>query len=401
MIVKIKNPSVNNGVQTELSSDYSSGTTLYVESTTGFSANQYILIGEPNLEKTEIAKINSIVSATQLTITSLSFSHARGTPVYYILWDKYELQYKTTSSGNWNTYSGMPASLNYDALYTEYVDSSATSSYQWRYRYYSTEKDTYSDYSNTISAGGWSKNSVGYMIGKIRKTINDPESKTISDAEIIRYLNAAQQKVYSLYDRWWFLFVVGEPILTQSSVKKYNLPPDFGRMHTVLFNYVSGSTDITYNLKYLSMVEFDYVSADNTAENDDALKYYTIYPGDSNNESGYLYVYPTPDTNGLEIVPRYYKVIPDLDNYGDETVIPIPEMLENYAISRVLAIREEDSRATNYDKLFREQIELLKLMQRKQTGSMRYIWKYQGKDAEDRYFGKMPLNIDQIRENYF
>lgn len=379
--IQIKNPDASDNISTSLSEEYTSGTTLNVDSSTGFANGQYIIVGEPGLENTEVTSLTAAPpSNTTLTISSLKFSHHRGTPVYYCSWDKYSLEYRTVSTDPWAAYGSMPADLTYDALITTYRDAAATSTYSWRYRYYSTEKTIYTDYSDTIGSGGWPKNSVGYMVRQVRKIISDPDSKTVTDTEIIRFFNAAQDKIYSLYDRWWFLFTVGSRIATQASVNQYNLPSDFGRMHSLLFEYINGSTDTTYNLKYLPIIEFDYESGDNNAADDDKLQYYTIYPTQ-------FYVWPQPATAGLYMTPRYYKTISLLDSFADETEVPIPSMLEDYALAEIFKIRAEETKADYYDKIFREQIELLKLMQRKQVGQPRHLWKWQGRNAEDRLFG--------------
>jgi hypothetical protein len=384
--IQIRNPQPSTGIKTFVSQDYTSGTTLYVDSSVAFKNGNYILVGEFGLEKSEVIALSAAIpSNTSLTIGALKFSHTKGTPVYYINWDKCEIDYNDGTG--WATYGSMPISLTYDNKNTEYNDSAATTSYEWRYRYYSTENSVYSDYSPTITAAGWPKNSVGYMVREVRKIANDPEAKTISDTEIVRFFNAAQDKIYSLYDRWWFLLKMGSAIDTVASQKVYNLPSDFGRMGQLLFNYVSGSTDINYNLKYLPMVEFDYESSDNNASDDDNMKYFTIYPGDTTNETGYVYIWPTPETAGLHLTPRYYKTFTTLESYSDETECPIPAILVDYALAQVFKIRMEDTRADYYDKLFREQMELLRMLQRKQVGSPRYMWKYQGPDAESRYFG--------------
>jgi hypothetical protein len=225
------------------------------------------------------------------------------------------------------------------------------------------------------------------MVRQIRKVINDPESKTVNDTEITRFLNEAQDKIYTLFDRWWFLYKKGTVIDTVASQKIYNLPSDFGRMSRVTYRYVSGSTDTTYNLKYLPNVEFEYEYRDNTADDDDNVKHYSIYPGDSTNETGYLHIGPTPATAGLDMTPWYYKTMTSLDSYADETDVPIPSILEDYALSQIYQIRAEETNADRYDKIFREQIELLKMMQKKQVGSLRTLWRYQGPDAEERLYG--------------
>lgn len=407
MVIKIINPDVSENIQTFLSEDYTSGTTLTVDSSSGFANGNYIIVGEPGLEKTEVVNLStSPPTDTTLTIgSSLKFSHAKGTPVYYTRWDKYELVYRTSSSGSWTTYSSMPASLSFEALQTEYRDSAATTTYQWKYRYYSTEKSAYSGYSDTILATGWPRKSVGYMVREIRKIINDLEKKTVSDTEIIRFLNAAQDKIYALFDRWWFLLKEGTVINTEASTKKYSLPSDFGRMNRVLYRYQDDtsnpSTDIKYNLKYITQVEYDYEARDQTADDSDEVKYYTIYPPDSNSSTGYLMIWPTPETAGLDITPWYYKKFTDLDSYGDETEVPIPSILEDYALAQIYKIRKEEAKAEYYDSLFREQLGLLKLEQKKQTGALRQIWRYEGRRAKRRLYGTRNVYSDEEREKYW
>jgi len=400
-VISIKNPNISDNIQTSLSQDYTSGTTLNVDSSTSFVNKNYVLVGEPGLEKSEITYLTaSPGTATTLTVSALSYSHAKGTPITFLRWDKYELSYATSSTGAWTVYGSTTYNLRYDAISTEYRDTAATSTYQWKYRYYSTENSAYSDYSDTILASGWADNSVGYMVRQVRKTVNDPDSKTISDTEIIRYFNEAQGKVYTLYDRWWFLLKVGSNIDTVASQMTYGLPSDFGRMDKVKYRYISGSTDTNYNLKYLPDTEFDYESRDNNADNSDNIKNYTIQPGDSTNTAGYLEVWPRPETTGLHLTPRYYATMTKLDSYGDLTQVPIPSMLEDYALAQIFQIRKEERNADRYDRIFREQIELLKLMQKKQVGSLRTLWRYQGPNADDRLYGGDNISDDDREANW-
>lgn len=389
-----------------MSEEYTSGTTLYVDSSVSFADGNYIIVGEPGNETTEVTKLTaSPPTNTTMTVTALKFSHGKGTPVYFTRWDKYSLVYRTSATGSFSAYSGMPKALMFDSINTEYRDADATSTYAWKYRYYSTEESAYSDYSDIITVTGWPRNSVGFMLREVRKIINDPESKTITDAEIIRYFNKAQDIIYSLYDRWYFLLKEGTVIDTVASQKIYELPSDFGRMNRVLFRYQDDtsdpSTDVEYNLKYLTPVEFEYESRDQDADDADELKYYCLYPGDSDNETGYLYIWPTPETAGLDITPWYYHTMSDLDSYADETDVPIPAMLEDYALAQIYKIRKEETKADYYDKIFRQQVELLKLEQRKSARPMRQLWRYEGRGSSRRLFGTRDIYSDTEKEKYW
>ena len=372
-----------------------------MESSVAFSNGNYVVIGETGNETTEVTNLTAVPPTdTSLTVTALNFSHPKGTPVYFTRWDKYELQYRATDAGAFAAYAGMPTALNFDAINTEYRDVDATTTYSWKYRYYSSEETAYSDFSDIITATGWPKNSVGYMVREVRKIIKDPESKTVSDTEIIRFFNAAQDKIYTLYDRWWFLLTEGTVIDTVASQKPYSLPSDFGRLHRVNFRYVSGDSDLVYNLRYLTNVEFEYETRDRNADDNDEVKYYSIYPGDSDNSTGYLHIWPTPETAGLDMTPWYYKTITDLDSFADETEVPLPSILVDYALAQAYKIRD-DAKANYYDKLFREQIDLLKLMQKKQTNTMKQLWRYKGRRSKSRLFGTRTISSDQMKEDYW
>jgi len=401
-VIKVKNPIVSENVKTFLSQDYTSGTTLNVDSSTAFANGNYIVVGEPGNETTEVTNLTAIPpSDTSMTVTALKFSHSKGTPVYYTRWDQYELQYRTSDAGAFAAYGSMPTDLDFDGIHSEYRDASATSTYSWKYRYYSQESSVYSDFSDIITAAGWPRDSVGYMVRQVRKIINDPDGKTVSDTEIIRFFNEAQDKIYAVYDRWAFLLKEGDVIDTEASQKIYDLPSDCGRVHRVLFNFNDGTTNIEYNLKYLTNVELEYESRDQDAGDNDEVKYYSLYPGDSDNEAGYLHIWPTPETAGYDITPWYYKKMADLDSYADETDVPIPAILEDYALAQIYEIRKEDTKAQRYDRSFREQLELLKLEQRKSARPMRQLWKYQGRRSMKRLFGTRSIYSDEARERYW
>src|SRR3972149_410768 len=94
MVITINNPDISGNIKTSLSQDYSSGTSLTVDSSVSFASGQYILVGEPGLENSEITNLTAAPSTnTTMTVSALKFSHPRGEPIYYLLWDKYSLNY--------------------------------------------------------------------------------------------------------------------------------------------------------------------------------------------------------------------------------------------------------------------------------------------------------------------
>lgn len=362
-----------------------------------------MVVGPIGTEKAELTDLTaSPPNDTTLSITSLNFSHPKDTMISLSRWDKYSLEYRTTSAGSWNIYALMPLAIEWDGIYTEYNDTGATEDYQWRFRFYNSNTAAYSDYSDTLSGAGWDRGSVGEMISSVRKIVSDETE--IKDAEIIRFFNDAQQKIYSLYPKWFFLLKEGTAITTVASTKRYALPSDFGRMVSVKYNNTTNNSDVSTNLRYITNAEYDYKIQDNNSTDDDSLSVFTILPPDSSGTKGYIGVTTTggssPSTAGLTLTPKYYKTFTTLNSFGDITEVPIPEVLENYAIAQIYKIRQNENKADYYDSLFREQIELLKLDQRKYVNS-RVFYRWAGRNSNRRLNSESGGYDENRRINYW
>jgi hypothetical protein len=76
-------------------------------------------------------------------------------------------------------------------------------------------------------------------------------------------------------------------------------------------------------------------------------------------------------------------------------------MLEDYALAQIYEIRKEEEKAQRYDRMFREQLELLKLEQRKNAKPLRHMWRYAGRHNERRLFGTRTIYSDEQKEKYW
>jgi hypothetical protein len=74
-------------------------------------------------------------------------------------------------------------------------------------------------------------------------------------------------------------------------------------------------------------------------------------------------------------------------------------MLEDYALSQIFFIRKEEEKGKFYDGRFREQVDLLKLMQGKEVGQPRSLWQFKGRKFMDRWYGDGSTSLDSDREN--
>ena len=155
-------------------------------------------------------------------------------------------------------------------------------------------------------------------------------------------------------------------------------------------------TDVTYHLRYIPPLEYDYEAKDNLADEDDELHFYTLDLANSE-----FKIWPIPETAGYYFYLRYYKKMADLESYGDETDIPLPQMLEDYATSEILRMKGEEARATIYEQKFLDGIKLLSQMQKKQVGQPESLIRFRGRKPLQRYYGEPRVYDDSSKEKYW
>src|SRR3972149_93387 len=409
------NPDLSNVEKSYLTADYSSGVTLSVVNTFALAADNLIVVGTPVTEKAELKKISAIASDTSLTLASaLKFSHSKGDTIYEAQWDFVDIEGNSGSSWALLSQSG----LQYDKIYTVFEHSAGTSAWSYRWRFYNSVSATYSEYSPTYAGAGFSSGQVGYMIQNVRKLTNtEDDTDTIRDAEIVRALNAAQDIIYATKNNWWFLRFQAN-ISATASTFRYDLDDlsqTLGFVNTVKYRYNTGGEDTTYQLKFKSEVELEEYIRDNNHNTNDRVVIYTLRPADASSTNGYIEIYPTPTNSGVgTLTIDGFRAIPTLDDAIDSTVIPVPGILENYAIAFVERIRGNDKKAEYYEALFygpppsREKsaritgISLLEQLQTRNlpVGQPRQLKGFRGQHAMAKLYGEQYVYSKDLRKNY-
>ena len=345
-IITINNPVPLSNPFTIISSDYSSGLVLSVEDSSNFADNDLVLIGGLGNEKAESTDLTATPpSVSSLSITALDHEHSTDESVQTIMWDKYDVQYKTDADGAW-TALATANSFDWSGSETSYIDSAGASNYYYRVRYYNSAKATSSDWSDIVSGLTNTRLTVGTMVDNVRKNTKDETNQKVSDEFIIGYLNTAQDIVKSMQKKWPWL--MGEATINPA------LPTDFKRAYRLKYNYVNGSDSQTYYLSYLPLADYQQKYSNDNASTSDYLVDYTI---DTINDVVKLGPEPTTTTAILTLV--YEKDIADLENYGDSTVIPLPALLEAYATARVWKLKSNPDEYTSWMESFADLLQVL------------------------------------------
>ena len=193
---------------------------------------------------------------------------------------------------------------------------------------------------------------------RVRKNINDLERKVVSDEEIILQLDTAQDLVKGIRQDWWFLLVDtfkganGIAIVADTGTYSLASYTTFNFLKDLRYNFDDGTDNIVRHITFLEKLLFDDRVRDQDRDHDDQIEVYTLLPPDSSSDNGYIQVDPIPDNANGTLYPNYYKTMTTLDDVADETPIPIPSILEQYAISQCERIKGNEVKAELYENLF-------------------------------------------------
>lgn len=426
--IRIPNPDLHKEEKTYLDADYSTGSTsLTVVNAIGFAGgevNFFGVIGEVGEDKTESQQVSSITGATQVNFpATFRFNHNKSTPLYRSSWNQVELS-KMVSGGGWVIIS--QSNIQWDKNETIYIDNDGATTDSYRFRFWNSVSNVYSEYSPTATGAGFDRNQVGFMVLRVRKNINDVERKIISDSEIIEHLDTAQDLIKGIRQDWWFLLVDtfkglnGISVVASTGVYSLATYTDFNFLKDLRYNFNNGTDNIVRHLTFQEKLIFDDRVRDQNRSKDDQIEVYTLLPADSSSANGYIQVDPVPEHAYGTLYPNYYKTMTTLNDVADTTPIPIPSILETYAISQCERIKGNETKAELYENIFFGKsggkkgsvttrstgIQLLERMQNAQThpqGQPKSFKLWRGRKAlrdlmQDTSYG---LSNDSMREKYF
>lgn len=416
--LRIPHPSLASGQKTYLTTDYSSGTTVNIQNSDGFAANDIMVIGEPGVEKTEQKRIQSIVATTSFIIpTALKYTHNKGDIVYTSEYDQVEI---SSNTGSWSVLATID--IQWDGKETVYIHQGGTDATSYRFRFSNSVTGDTSEYSPTIGGGGFVVGQIGYHLDIVRGIVNDRDKKIVSDSEILRFFTEAKNIIRARRNDWWFWKKFSDgTITTTANILKYNLDTISDRVEyigQIRYRLDDGTQDEVYPIDVVSDIEFYDLVRDSDRQNNDHVEVANIMPPDSSSSSGYIRVYPTPATTSYgSFYIDWYKNETDYTSVSDTTDIPIPALLENFAIAMIEQLKGNDSKAKLYRQLFfgpsnkdrknEREMTGIALLEQLQNGKgralnkPRVIRRWAGRNTISRVYRTHSRSADYRRENYF
>lgn len=168
--------------KTYFDADAAAGASSLSANGTNFSVGQWICLGQPGNEKTEIVQIHTATAPTSTTITlagTTSFAHNRGDLIRFLPYNQIAPEYSTDSAVTWNTITAV--NIRSDATETYMQRASDLSTYYYRFRFFNSYSSLYSAYSDQVVATGYPANSLWSIKDRALRQLGEVRGDLITD----------------------------------------------------------------------------------------------------------------------------------------------------------------------------------------------------------------------------
>lgn len=330
MIIRAFNSETDQLEKSYLSDQVAVGaTSLTVKNNDRFAANDRIMIGEMGREKTEIVTVSGVSGGTVITTGATVFPHEADTPVYKLRFDQVKFYRSTTgSSGTYSLLATVAMDVDNELLETQYDDTTGTSAYYYKISYHHSVSTLESAQSDAFSGGGYSRNTVGFVIDEILREVKDETELETSRTEILGWFNEVNDDLITRSSKPYDFLRTRTTLSTVASTETVDFPTDMWKFDRMDHLYQpDSSTDLDYPVRVVSLEEFRVKSQDNDLEEDDELQLIAL-----DTAVDKFRLYPVPDTSRSGVLYLYYwKKFTQIDSEGDTFETPNQRIYKLYA----------------------------------------------------------------------
>lgn len=156
-------PEIQKEAKTYLDADSAIGATSLTANGVDFSNNQYVVIGNPGSEKTEIVQVSGTPTGTTILLAAgTSFAHNRGDVIRFIPFNQIAAEMATDGA----TFSIVSTfNIRPDATESYLQRPTDLGTYSYRFRFYNSTSANYSGYSSVELGSGFGDNTI-YSVKK-------------------------------------------------------------------------------------------------------------------------------------------------------------------------------------------------------------------------------------------
>jgi len=344
-LLKIRFPKLDNE-NTFITLDVAKAVTaIPVKNSQGLVADDYLVVGELNVEDSEIRKIASVTDADDIVTDAMVHAHPSGTKLYKLKFNQVEISRAATATGTYSVLDTIDLEVD-SPNGTIFDDTSGTASSWYKIRFKNETTSAFSGYSQPYPAAGLSLLALGSLIYDVSITIGDPDFQYIS-REAIAF------KLRKQYLAWWLSpYTKRElkdtlPLVTVASQEYVTIPDTFDRFvdqFSVWYRYnPSAAQDQWGNLRILTKAQFRERFSNNLAVDNDYLKACYL---DETVSPRRLYLGPTPVSADKVLEIDAWAKPGDLTADTDIAVCPLPQFLTIPVAMEILIGKDETTKVS-------------------------------------------------------
>lgn len=169
---------------------------LAVQNSAGFAIDDYVVIGEIGSESAEIGQIDSISSATSITLKSnLGILHGASQSLTKIPYNQIKIYYDTTSAGSFaNQIAGSPAGITVDESETKLNDPVGSSARWYKFTFFNSTTAAETSKADSIAVQGGIAQEL-FTLEELKQEIDLKPSDKSHDADLLKVIAAVTSKI--------------------------------------------------------------------------------------------------------------------------------------------------------------------------------------------------------------
>jgi len=337
-MIKALHPSIEGNEKSYLTSKANAAQAdLVVQNASGFSAAQYVVIGEPGQEQTEIRSISSISGNTITLGSNLGFTHSENTKITYIKYNQVKFYRSDTESGTYTLQTTKDIAIG--EPHTLYDDPTGASTHYYKIRYYDSTSATLSPYSSAMSATGFVRYALIAIQNALFKKFGDKKETFLDRDEITDWISEWKDEcVNQLAENNEKQFTTNQ-ILTGDTTGEVSLPDTFKKIQKVEMAFDGVST----HRKRATMIDVKDVDDVNVTYSEDDPKWYF---------DNYKLGHRPKGTTSLKIYVKQVTHYADLSNDSDTLPRPLRFYTHNLMDWLMHKAHEKDGNESKSDRYY-------------------------------------------------
>ncbi len=251
----LSHPDITKNPKTFVSTDYASGTTLVVKDTFGFSANDFIILGQIASEQCEIVQISSVTNSTTIVLVAGGkFPHAADATVSQVNYNIFRVYRSATGIGGSYTLL-FAGGLQVDQSQNEFYDATAAVPMSYKFAYFNATSTVESTQSSELSIAGYADHTLKSMQDAVLDLFGDPDEKMITRNMVTRWLNECYRRLQVMITGGMSPYFVTNTLIASTGLDTYDISA-FDMLNIVLIE-ISRDNGVSFG-ETMSPADFRY-----------------------------------------------------------------------------------------------------------------------------------------------